>query len=218
MMRGARTSIARICKGRPPSAARRLLSEFAASAQSPSHRDIVPMSFRLLCLPLLSVLTTATMSAPTPTHRTLATEATDASAASNRAVSGFRAPSDSADVAQVVMAFHAALANGDSAAVMALLATDAVIQESGGVELRAEYQQHHLPGDIRFARAVPGVRSAQRVVVIGDAAWSSSTSVTKGTYRDRVINSVGAELMILSRQGNSWRIRAIHWSSRTPRS
>ncbi len=125
---------------------------------------------------------------------------------------------DSADVAGVVNAYHRALAAGDSAAAMTLLAPDAIIQESGSVETRSDYAGHHLPGDMRFAQALPGVRSAQRVVVVGDVAWSTSTSVTKGKYRDRDINSVGAELMVLTRVGGAWRIRAIHWSARTPRS
>lgn len=125
---------------------------------------------------------------------------------------------DSAEVAGVVNAYHRALAAGDSAAAMTLLAPDAIIQESGSVETRSDYAGHHLPGDMRFAQALPGVRSAQRVVVVGDVAWSTSTSVTKGKYRDRDINSVGAELMVLARVGGVWRIRAIHWSSRTPRS
>lgn len=125
---------------------------------------------------------------------------------------------DSADVAGVVNAYHRALAAGDSAAVMTLLAPDAIIQESGSVETRSEYAGHHLPGDMRFAKALPGVRSAQRVVVVGDVAWSTSTSVTKGKYGDREINAVGAEMMVLARVGGVWRIRAIHWSSRTPRS
>ncbi len=126
--------------------------------------------------------------------------------------------SDSAEVARVVESFHAALAAGDSVGALQFLAPDAVIQESGGAETRADYARHHLPGDIEFARAVPSTRGAVRVVVAGDVAWSSATSTTKGTYRGRTINAVGAELMVLSRSGGGWRIRAIHWSSRTPRS
>ena len=127
------------------------------------------------------------------------------------------APSDSSDVVRVVEAFHAALAAGDTASALRPLATDVVIQESGGVESRADYAQHHLVGDIAFARAVPSVRSAVRVVIVGDAAWTTATSTTTGTYRDRTINSIGAELMVLSRRNGVWQIRAIHWSSRTPR-
>lgn len=124
---------------------------------------------------------------------------------------------DSADVAATVQAFHAALQSGDSAAVMALLSPDVVIQESGGMETRDHYAGHHLTGDIAFAKALPGVRSAQRVVVNGTVAWSTSTSTTNGTYRDRQINSVGAEMMVLSRDSGRWRVRAVHWSSRAVR-
>lgn len=125
---------------------------------------------------------------------------------------------DSAAVSSVVTAFHAALAAGDSAAALGLLAEDALVLESGGLETRSEYREHHLPADIGFASAVPGIRTPVRVVVLGDVAWVVGTSRTTGTYRDRPVNSAGAELMVLSRESNGWRIRAIHWSSRTVRS
>ena len=126
-------------------------------------------------------------------------------------------PGDSAAVAEVVNRFHGALESGDSATALALLAEDAVIQESGGVETRAEYRGHHLPGDIQFARAVHSERSAVRVRVEGDAAWATSTSTTQGEFRERAINSAGAELMVLVRTPQGWKIAAIHWSSRQRR-
>lgn len=128
-----------------------------------------------------------------------------------------RGASDSADVAAVVDGYHRALASGDSASAMSLLAEDAVILESGGVETREEYRSHHLPGDIAFARAIRSTRVAMRVTVQGDVAWATSSSTTVGSYRDRAINSAGAELMVLSKSANGWRIRAIHWSSRARR-
>ncbi|MEK7402981.1 MAG: nuclear transport factor 2 family protein [Gemmatimonadota bacterium] len=125
--------------------------------------------------------------------------------------------SDSSDVAAVVHAYHRALTTGDSSAALALLAADAVILESGGVETRDDYRSHHLPGDIQFAQAVPGTRADVRVTIRGDVAWAWSTSVTQGEYRGRAINSAGAELMVLTRTAQGWRISAIHWSSRTRR-
>lgn len=122
---------------------------------------------------------------------------------------------DSAAVARAVTDYHAALARGDSVAALVLLAPDAVILESGGLESREEYRAHHLPGDIRFARAVPSRRGPIRVTVAGDVAWTVTSSETTGTYRDRPINSAGVELMVLSRTPEGWRIRAIHWSSRS---
>ena len=127
------------------------------------------------------------------------------------------ARSDSAEAAAVVDRFHRALAAGDSVAALALLAPDATILESGGVETRAEYRGHHLPGDIEFARAVRSQRTPVRVTVRGDVAWAISTSTTQGEFRGRQINSSGAELMVLTRVGSGWRISAIHWSSRARR-
>jgi ketosteroid isomerase-like protein len=121
---------------------------------------------------------------------------------------------DSAAVAAVVDRFHTALAEGDSAAVAHLLAPDAIILENGGVETRGEYLGGHLRGDIAFAQAVVPERAPTRVVVAGDAAWAVSTSSARGEFRGRPVNAVGAELMVLRRANDGWRIVAIHWSSR----
>lgn len=129
-----------------------------------------------------------------------------------------RARADSATVARIVVAFHEALAAGDSAAALALLAPDATILEGGAVETRAEYRAHHLAGDIAFARAVRVERRPPRVSVRGDAAWAWSTSEAQGTYGERAIRSSGAELMVLGRSSDDrWLIHAIHWSSRARR-
>lgn len=123
---------------------------------------------------------------------------------------------DAAAVAQVVRNFHEALATGDSNSVKQLLAPDVVILESGGLETREEYLSHHLTGDIQFAQAVTTRRNPHQITVSGDVAWASSTTETQGTFRNRPVNTVGAELMVLSKTAktHTWIIRAIHWSSR----
>jgi len=127
-------------------------------------------------------------------------------------------PGDSAAVVEVIERYHAALSAGDTATAMSLLSPDAVVLESGGIESREEYRSHHLPADMAFARAVPRERGPIQVRVNGNTAWAASTSVTQGTFRDREINSQGAELMVLRRTDAGWRIEAIHWSSRSRRS
>ena len=130
---------------------------------------------------------------------------------------GHGAQGDSAAVAGVIAKYHEALAAGDSAAALALLADDAVILETGGVETRDEYRSHHLPGDINFAKAIKSQRGPVHVRVRGDVAWASGTSTTQGEMKGRAINSTGAELMVLVRTAQGWKITAIHWSSRQRR-
>ena len=125
--------------------------------------------------------------------------------------------SDSSSVAAAVVAYHRALATGDSAAALSLLTEDALILESGGIETRAEYRSHHLPSDIEFARAIQATESPVRVKVRGDVAWAASTNIAQGQFRGRPVNSVGAELMGLTRGQAGWKIAAIHWSSRARR-
>lgn len=124
---------------------------------------------------------------------------------------------DSAAVAATVDAFHRALVTGDSVAALALLTVDAQVLEAGGIETLQEYRAHHLPADIAFAGAVPSERGPVRVTVRGDVAWAVSASTSRGEFRGRPVNAAGAELMVLVRETEGWRIAAIHWSSRTLR-
>jgi hypothetical protein len=96
---------------------------------------------------------------------------------------------------------------------MRLLAPDAVVLESGDTESRAEYAAHHLAADIEFVRTVPGERKVTGIRVEGTVAWVTATSTSRGEFRGRAVASQGAELIIVSRTGSEWRIRAIHWSS-----
>jgi ketosteroid isomerase-like protein len=121
------------------------------------------------------------------------------------------------EVIQVVEAFHASLAAGDSATALSLLAADATILESGGMEDREHYRSGHLASDIRFAQAVRRERGDIQVEIVGDVAWAYSTDVSRGRMGEREIDSRGAELMVLTREDAAWIIRAIHWSSRSQR-
>lgn len=111
---------------------------------------------------------------------------------------------DSAAVLSVVNRLHQALSAGDSATALALLAPDAVILESGGLETVPEYRAHHLPADIAFARAVRNQRQLARVTVRDNVAWVASTSTSSGNFQGRAVNSAGAELMVLGRAPDGW--------------
>jgi ketosteroid isomerase-like protein len=121
---------------------------------------------------------------------------------------------DSAAVSAVVTSFHAGIRSGNAEAVMQLVADDALFLEAGGVETRAEYAKNHLPADIEFEKVVASKRSPIRVVVNGNSAWATSTSEFAGTFQGRAVDSLGAELMVLTREPAGWRIRAVHWSGR----
>jgi ketosteroid isomerase-like protein len=121
---------------------------------------------------------------------------------------------DIAAVTAVVNAFHNGIRDGDSAAVAQVIADDALMLEAGGTETRAEYLKGHLPADIEFEKTVSVKRSPIRVIVNGPSAWATSTSEFSGTFQGKPVDSIGAELMVLSREAAGWRIRAIHWSGR----
>src|SRR5688572_10249383 len=75
----------------------------------------------------------------------LGAQQSSAASVGSPAQSSATTQADSASVVALMERLHAAMTAGDSATIMALLAPDAVILESGGVETRAEYQSHHLP-------------------------------------------------------------------------
>lgn len=130
------------------------------------------------------------------------------------ASSSISLPAAAKDAAAVVEAFHAALKSGDTKAVAASLAGDALIYESGGVERsKAEYASHHLPADAAFATAVTRTVTRQAGNASGDMAWIATESRTKGIYKGREIDSASTETMVLRREGRVWKISHIHWSS-----
>ncbi|MCA9298964.1 MAG: DUF4440 domain-containing protein [Phycisphaerales bacterium] len=115
---------------------------------------------------------------------------------------------------RTVSAFHEALSSGEGAAALGLLSDGARILEGGGIETRDEYADHHLEADMAFAAAVSRERGPVTVSIRGDVAWAVSTSRAPRRSRDRDIDSRTAELMVLERHPDGWRIAAIHWSSR----
>ena len=126
------------------------------------------------------------------------------------------APDRDAIVA-VVSGFHDALAKGDRDAAMSFLASDAQVLETGHRETREQYEHSHLASDIEFARAVPSTKGALIVRQEGNVAWTTSTSRSTGRMHSQDIDAEGTELMVLTREGDRWKIRAIHWSSHSQR-
>jgi ketosteroid isomerase-like protein len=124
------------------------------------------------------------------------------------------APSNTDAALATAARFYELLGHGDSAGAARLLAPDAVVLESGEIETRAQYIAHHLGADIEFAKAVPAARTIINSRRDGNVVWIVAESVSKGRFRERQIDSRGAELTILTATRRGWLIRALHWSSR----
>ena len=124
------------------------------------------------------------------------------------------ASTDTAGITAAIDGFHRALVQGDRAAALALLAPDATILESGELQTRADYEREHLGEDIAFARTTKSERSSLKIQQEGNVAWITATSKTTGTFNGGKVDSVGVELMVLTKGELEWRIRAIHWSNR----
>ncbi len=117
--------------------------------------------------------------------------------------------------AEVVDAFHAALDRGDTTAAAGFLADALVIFEEGEAERsKAEYAGHHLPADAVFAQAVGSNMTRRSGGVGGDLAWVASEGRTQGRYKERDIDRITTETMVLRRVSGAWKIVHVHWSSR----
>ncbi len=121
---------------------------------------------------------------------------------------------DVIDVISVVQNYHKALETKDKETALKLLSDDVLIQEGGYLEKGEEYKSHHLMSDMEFSSVVLGKREVIEAVVEGNIGWVASSSSMVGEFHGRDINSIGAELMILKKEHGTWKIRAIHWSSR----
>jgi len=121
---------------------------------------------------------------------------------------------DMASIRSVVETYHEALKAGDRETALKLLSVDVMVLESGYLETAAEYISHHLKADMEYSAAVTGERKVVEAIVQADVGWVISTSTSKGEFRGHKINSIGVELIVLNKEDGTWKIRAIHWSSR----
>ena len=112
-------------------------------------------------------------------------------------------------------AFHAALASGDRAKATSLLAPEVAIYEAGYVERsREEYAGHHLGGDIEFAKGATRKVLKQTERIDGKTAILWEETETTGTSRGKPVHAFGTETAVLEKNGDSWTIVHVHWSSR----
>lgn len=116
-----------------------------------------------------------------------------------------------------VDAFHAALRAADENAVLALLAPDVRIFESGRVEAsRDAYRSHHLPADIAAAQSVRHRLLERDVLQVGTIAAVMSRTHVTGTHGGKPVDMSGTETMVLTDGPNGWHIAHIHWSFGPP--
>lgn len=117
------------------------------------------------------------------------------------------------EAAHTAIAFQKALRDGNAETVRRLLADDVQIYEGKGVERSAdEYAHHHMPGDMAFLKAMTFVPLEHRVEELGDMAYSLSRTQINGRYKDKDIDLISVETLVLARTGNGWKIVHIHWS------
>ena len=147
----------------------------------------------------------------------------------------FYVPGATADAAQaplspaeVVEAFHEALATGDRAGALSYLAADLVVFESGRAEMSLqEYTQQHLKADMEFSATTRRVKFDQQEHVKGRSAWVLNRTRSTGSFRGKQIGNETMETMILRRVDRpgkgretaqpvpaAWKIVHIHWSTR----
>jgi ketosteroid isomerase-like protein len=116
---------------------------------------------------------------------------------------------------ETVAAFHAALAAGDKAKALGLLAPEVAIYEAGHVERsRDEYASHHLQGDIDFARTSTRKLLRENERIDGNTAVVWEETETTGTAMGMPVHALGTGTMVLEKRGDGWAIVHVHWSSR----
>src|SRR5687767_5139474 len=120
---------------------------------------------------------------------------------------------DEAGVTAAVTAFQTAMDTGDAPTVMKYIADDALMMEGGTIENRMQYEQNHLPADLEFAKGMTAKRMPVKQDIRGDVAWVRTSTEFTGTFQDQPLNLLGLETMVLTREPEGWRVRALHWSS-----
>ena len=126
-----------------------------------------------------------------------------------------QSPTDhAADVTTAVNAFQTAMDTGDGPTVMKYIADDALMMEAGTIENRMEYEKNHLPADLEFAKGMTARRMPVQQAIRGDVAWVRTSTEFRGTFQGEPLALLGLETMVMTREPDGWKIKALHWSSR----
>ena len=119
---------------------------------------------------------------------------------------------DDAAVAAAVKEFQTAMDTGDGPTVMRYIHEDALMMEGGTIEDRMQYEKNHLPADLEFAKGMKAKRMPVRQTVNGDVAWVRTSTEFSGTYEGKPLALLSLETMVLTRETDGWKVRALHWS------
>jgi ketosteroid isomerase-like protein len=122
------------------------------------------------------------------------------------------AANDEAGVTAAVKAFQTAMDTGDAPTVMRYIADDALMMEGGTIENRMQYETDHLPADLEFAKGMKATRMPVQQTVRGDVAWARTSTEFRGTYEGKPLALLSLETMVLTRETDGWKVRALHWS------
>jgi ketosteroid isomerase-like protein len=120
---------------------------------------------------------------------------------------------DEAAVAAAAKAFQTAMDTGDAPTVMRYIADDALMMEGGTIENRMQYEKDHLPADLEFAKGMTAKRMPVKQDVRGDVAWIRTSTEFSGTFEGKPLALLGLETMVMTREPDGWKIRALHWSA-----
>lgn len=119
------------------------------------------------------------------------------------------------DPGLVADALYAALRTGDEKTVEKILADDVLILEGGHAQTsRADYMSGHMKSDMAFLPNVTSTTLERKVSQTGDLAWVITHSRTKGRYRDKEINELSREMLVMKHDGHNWQVTLIHWGEK----
>ncbi len=119
---------------------------------------------------------------------------------------------DDAGVAAAAKEFQTAMDTGDAPTVMRYIADDALMMEGGTIENRMQYEQNHLPADLEFAKGMTAKRMPVQQTVRGDVAWVRTSTEFRGTFEGKPLALLSLETMVMTREPEGWKIKALHWS------
>lgn len=118
---------------------------------------------------------------------------------------------------EVVELFHQSLREGDTDQVLAQLAPDVIIYETGFAERsRDQYANGHVQEDETFASGTQRKITRRESWEDDNAAWVLTQSEIRGEFGERKIALEQTETMLLRKSAGGWRITHIHWSAHTP--
>ncbi|NNE05405.1 MAG: SnoaL-like domain-containing protein [Xanthomonadales bacterium] len=109
--------------------------------------------------------------------------------------------------------FDAAISSGDETQIRQILHQSVLIYEGGKIEASLEeYAAHHMQADMAYMAGIEKEILSRTIIEDNGIAVVTTQYHMTGQYKDRPVDRISLETLVMRDIGEGWKIVHVHWS------